>query len=62
LRHAVITSDDPEALWAWVRTRSGNDDVPAWKRLLGNLPYSDPRRSLAASRLLLLRAAYSPRP
>lgn len=62
VRHAVITSDDPEALWAWVRTRSGQDDAPAWKRLLANVPYSDPRRSLAASRLLLLRAAYPSRP
>lgn len=62
VRHAVITSDDPEALWAWVRTRSGQDDAPAWKRLLANVPYNDPRRSLAASRLLLLRAAYPSRP
>jgi hypothetical protein len=59
LRHAVMTSDDAEALWAWVRSSSGCDDLAAWKRLLANLDYRDPRRSLAASRVRLLRAAYS---
>jgi Transcriptional regulatory protein, C terminal/GAF domain len=57
LRQAVLTSDDVEALWAWVRTPSGADDLPAWRRLLVNLDYEDPRRSLAASRVAGLRAA-----
>jgi hypothetical protein len=58
LRQAVMTSDDPEALWAWARSGSGRDDLAAWKRLLANLDYSDPRRSLAAARVHALRAAY----
>ncbi|HMJ34101.1 MAG TPA: hypothetical protein VK501_09295 [Baekduia sp.] len=56
LRQAVMTADDAEALWAWVRSASGHDDLAAWKRLLANLDYSDPRRSLAASRVGSLRA------
>ena len=59
LRQAVMTSDDPEALWAWGRSSSGSDDLAAWKRLLANLDYTDPRRSLAASRVHALRATYA---
>ena len=59
LRQAVMTSDDPEALWAWTQSVSGSDDLAAWKRLLANLDYTDPRRSLAASRVHTLRAAYA---
>jgi DNA-binding transcriptional ArsR family regulator len=59
MRQAVMTSDDPEALWAWTQSASGTDDLAAWKRLLANLDYSDPRRSLAASRVHTLRAAYA---
>jgi hypothetical protein len=58
LRQAVMTSDDAEALWAWAQSSSGRDDLPAWKRLLASVDYGDPRRSLAASRVGLLRAAY----
>lgn len=56
LRQAVMTADDPEARWAWVQTPSGDDDAPAWKRLLAELEFHDPRRSLAAARLRSLRA------
>jgi hypothetical protein len=59
LRQAVMTSDDTEALWAWTQSSSGHDDVAAWKRLLANLDYRDPRRSLAASRVGSLRSAYA---
>jgi hypothetical protein len=59
LRQAVMTSDDADALWAWAQSASGSDDLAAWKRLLANLDYSDPRRSLAASRLHTLRAVYA---
>jgi hypothetical protein len=59
LRQAVMTSDDAEALWAWGQSASGSEDLAAWKRLLANLDYSDPRRSLAASRVQTLRAAYA---
>ena len=47
LRQAVMTADDPEALWAWVHTPTGEDDLGAWKRLLTQLEFRDPRRSLA---------------
>jgi DNA-binding winged helix-turn-helix (wHTH) protein len=57
LRQAVMTADDPEALWAWVHCASGEDDLPAWKRLLSQLSFRDPRRSLCASRVGELRAA-----
>ena len=59
LRHAVMTADDHEALWAWVQTPSGCDDLPAWKRLLANLDYTNPRRDFAAAQVTVLRAAYS---
>jgi hypothetical protein len=57
LRQAVMTADDPEALWAWVHCASGEDDLGAWKRLLSQLSFRDPRRSLCASRVGELRAA-----
>jgi len=57
LRQAVLTCEDGRALWAWTQTPSGEDDALAWKRLLGQLDYSDPRRSLAAARVSALRAA-----
>jgi hypothetical protein len=59
LRSAVMTADDDEALWAWVQCPSGCDDLPAWKRLLAELDFRDPRRSLAAARVRSLRAAYA---
>jgi hypothetical protein len=59
LRNAVMTADDNEALWAWVQCPSGCDDLPAWKRLLAGLDFRDPRRSLAAAQVGLLRAAYA---
>jgi hypothetical protein len=57
LRQAVMTADDPDALWAWVRTAGGEDDVGAWKRLLAQLEFRDPRRPLAAARVGELRRA-----
>lgn len=55
LRQAVITSNDAEALWAWVRSPSGSEDLLAWQRLLAALQYTDPRRSLVAARTATLR-------
>jgi len=55
LRQAIMTSDDGRALWAWVQTPSGADDLLAWKRLLGDLAFADPRRSLAGARVASLR-------
>jgi hypothetical protein len=55
LRHAVMTSGDADALWAWVNSPSGRDDFGAWKRLLSRLEFRDPRHSLCASRVGELR-------
>jgi hypothetical protein len=55
LRQAVMTAEDPEALWAYLRT--ADDDLGAWKRLLTQLEFRDPRRSLAAARVGELRRA-----
>ena len=57
MHHAVMSSDDADALWAWVQSPPGADDRAAWKRLLGRLDFHDPRRSLCAARLAGLRAA-----
>jgi hypothetical protein len=59
VHHAVMSSDDREALWAWVQSSSGQDDLTAWKRLLAQLDFNDPRRSLAATRTQSLRTAYA---
>jgi GAF domain-containing protein len=55
LHQAVMTSGDAEALWAWVNSPTGRDDIAAWKRLLSQLEFRDPRRSLCASRVGELR-------
>jgi hypothetical protein len=47
VRRAVMTCDDREALWVWLQSGSGRDDLPAWKRFLSDLPFEDPRRALA---------------
>jgi hypothetical protein len=56
MRQSVMSAGDQDALWAWLQTTSGAADLPAWQRLLANLPFADPRRSLAASRIAQLRA------
>jgi GAF domain-containing protein len=58
IRQAVITSDDADALWAWVRSSSGRSDLLAWQRLLAALDYTDPRRSLAVARTRALRQEF----
>jgi hypothetical protein len=55
VRQAVMTANDPDALWAWVNSPSGTEDLGAWKRLLSRLEFRDPRRSLCASRVGDLR-------
>jgi len=55
LRQAVMSTDDPEILWAYVKT--ADDDLGAWKRLLTHLEFHDPRRALAAARVGELRRA-----
>lgn len=58
IRQAVMTADEPDTLWAWVQSTSGRDDAGAWRRLLSQLHFRDPRRSLAAAELRRLRATY----
>jgi hypothetical protein len=57
LRQAVMTSDDTEALWAWVQSPTGEEDLAAHKRLLRQLPFHDPRRPRVAARVGELRRA-----
>jgi hypothetical protein len=57
LRQAVMTSDDAEALWAWVQTPTGADDLSAWKRMLSLIKFSDHRRPRVAARVGELRRA-----
>ncbi len=57
IRHAVMSGGDVDALWAWVGSPAGDDDVAAWKLLLAGLEFRDPRRSQAAAQLARLRAA-----
>jgi hypothetical protein len=59
VRHAVMTSDDADAVWAWLQSSSGGDDLPAWKRLIAHLDFSDPRRALAVARVKSLRTRYA---
>jgi hypothetical protein len=56
MRQSVMSAGDQDALWAWVQTAGGAHDLGAWQRLLSNLPFHDPRRSLAAARIGGLRA------
>jgi len=56
MRQSVMSAGDEDALWAWLQTEGGREDLPAWQRLLANLPFQDPRRSLAASRVGQLRS------
>jgi hypothetical protein len=55
IRHAVMTGDDRDAVWAWVQTPSGQDDAAAWRQVLLALDYRDPRRSQAAAQVGRLR-------
>jgi hypothetical protein len=59
VRRAALASDDRETLWAWLDTSSGRDDRPALTSFLADLPFDDPRRALAASRLAQVRARLS---
>ena len=59
LRQAVMTADDPEALWAWVQTPTGDDDLGAWKRLLTRpaVPRSAPLAAAPRASASCARAA-----
>jgi hypothetical protein len=58
VHQAVITSDDADALWGWVRSPAGENDLIAWRRLLAALEYTDGRRSLAVARIAALRLSF----
>ena len=60
MRQSVMSDGDVDALTDWLHTASGSSDVAAWRRLIANLPFQDPRRSHAASRLAQLRGPYTP--
>jgi hypothetical protein len=53
-----MTADDPDAVWAWVQSAGGEEDLGAWKRLLSQLDFRDPRRSLCAARVAELRRRF----
>jgi hypothetical protein len=55
MRHAVLTGDNRDALWAWLQTPSGEDDPAAWRQVLAALDFRDPRRSHAAAQVGRLR-------
>jgi hypothetical protein len=59
MRQSVMSSGDEDALWTWLQTAGGAHDLVAWQRLLSNLRFQDPRRSLAASRISGLRSSGS---
>jgi GAF domain-containing protein len=59
MRRSVMTADDVEPLWSWLHTPSGEDDVAAWRRFLGAVPYEDGRRGQAATRLEHLREVFA---
>src|SRR6202012_1640450 len=46
MRQSVLSAGDQEGLWGWLQTTPGSGGLPAWQRLLANLPFADPRRSL----------------
>ena len=56
MRRSVLSSGDREAMWSWLQTSAGANDLTCWARLLADLPFHDPRRSLAATRVSALRA------
>ena len=59
-RNAVMTSDDPDALWSWLSRPARAHDLPAWLRFLSTVAYEDGRRSLAAAHVARLRRELAP--
>jgi hypothetical protein len=57
VRSAVMTSGDREAIWAWLQSDSGRDDLLAWRRFLADVDFADPRRPFAVTRLAQVRNA-----
>ena len=57
LRQAVMTADDPEALWAWVNAPRATTTWARGSACSRMLEFRDPRRSLCAARVGELRRA-----
>jgi hypothetical protein len=55
LRGAVLGSDDVELQWRWATGPCGEDDLLAWSRVLGSLPFEDPRHARAAAHVRTIR-------
>lgn len=60
MRRAVMTADDVDALWTWISSPPGTEDLPAWVRFLSSVPYDDGRRALAAAHVTRLRRRFEP--
>ncbi|MGH3934328.1 MAG: hypothetical protein ACRDS1_05015 [Pseudonocardiaceae bacterium] len=60
LRHAVLIRGEIEPLWSFGQAEYGRDDLEVFERLVGLLPPSDPRHTMAAAHCVRLRAE-SPR-
>ncbi len=57
LRDAVLNRGEIGSLWSFGQAEYGRDDLEVFERLLGLLPRSDPRHTLAAAHCLRLRAS-----
>lgn len=49
LRHAVLTTADPELLHRWLAHPSGSEDLSAARALVAALPVGDSRRAAATA-------------
>jgi hypothetical protein len=49
LRRSILTTADPELLFAWLKHPSGADDLAAARALVAVLPCGDPRRAAATA-------------
>jgi hypothetical protein len=57
LRRAAIAAG-PDALWAWLQTESGRDDLAGLRDLVRAVAPDDPRRAVAAARLRALQVRW----
>jgi hypothetical protein len=58
LRAALLTSNQPEVLVSWTRTRWGASDLAIWRRLCTVLPADSPLRPIAAATVAKLDAEF----
>jgi GAF domain len=55
LRHAVLNRGEIGPLWSFGQADYGRDDLEIFERLVGLLPHSDPRRTMAVAHYLRLQ-------